>query len=227
MLDADPSTFFSIMVVGKRSIGKTSYSLIAAQAFYVERGATENNAWQMALDSLKFSIPDVIDFLQDALDRKIKKPILIWDDARIYASGSQYQLNMKRVAKLAGLMDAVRTFVSNLILTCPSSSGLLGLLKSYDDYIAKIHYSQKGGYYREAWGYLWSSLPSGKRLIYTKYRDKYSCYLPTWVYNKYMNVRRSAMQELITGIKKLEEIEETQRIRQERKLRLKEMEVVT
>lgn len=219
LLAADPDTFFSIMVTGKRSIGKTAYSLYGTHDFYVERGETDNSSWRMALDSLKFSIPDVIDFIQDALNREIKKPILIWDDCRVYAAGSQYQLNMRRVAKLAGLMDVIRTCVSNLILTCPSSSGLLGILKSYDDYFAKIHYSQKGGYYREAKGYLWSSLPSGKRLIYHKYDDSYSCYLPTWVYNQYMKSRRVAMQELLKDIKKLEEIDEQQMARQKRKLK--------
>ena len=224
MLGADPATFFSIMVTGRRSIGKTAYSLHAAQAFFVERGETENTAWRMGLDSLKFSITDVIDFIQDALDREIKKPILIWDDCRVYAAGSQYQLNMKRVAKLAGLMDVIRTCVSNVILTCPSSSGLLGILKSYDDYFAKIHHTKEGGYNREARGYIWSSLPSGKRLIYHKYDDKYSCYLPQWVYDIYMNSRMGAMKCLLKDIKKLEEIEEEREAMRKRKLRLREIE---
>ena len=204
MLQADPATFFSIMVTGKRSIGKTSYSLIAAQAFFVERGATENAAWRLALDSLKFSIDDVIDFLDDARQKDIKKPILIWDDLRVHASGSQYRLDQKRVARLASLMDFIRTCVSNVIMTCPSSSGLLGVFKSYDDYFAKIHYSEKGGYYRIALGYVWSTIPSGKRLVYSKFRDNYSCYLPTWVYNKYTESRKHAFDGLIKEIKSKE-----------------------
>jgi len=204
MLAADPKTFFSITVTGRRSIGKTAYSLIASKNFYVERGATENQAWNMALDSLKFSINDVIDFLEDARNKKIKKPILIWDDVRVHASGTQYHLNMKRVAKLASLMDVIRTCVSNVILTCPSSSGLLGVFKTYDDHFAKIHYSEKGGYHRIALGYVWSTIPSGKRLVYSQFRDKYSCYLPTWVYKKYMDSRDIAVDVLLTEIKSTE-----------------------
>ena len=204
MLAADPKTFFSITVTGRRSIGKTSYSLIAAKEFYIERGETENNAWRMALDSLKFSIKDVIDYLEDARTKKIKKPILVWDDVRVHASGTQYHLNMKRVARLASLMDVIRTCVSNVILTCPSSSGLLGVFKTYDDHFAKIHYSEKCGYHRIALGYVWSTIPSGKRLVYSQYKDRYSCYLPTWVYNKYMASRDIAVDNLIKEIKSTE-----------------------
>lgn len=204
MLQADPKTFFSIMVTGKRSIGKTSYSLIGSKDFFVERGATENDGWRMALDSLKFSIDDVIDFLDDARKKDIKKPILIWDDLRVHASGSQYRLDQKRVARLASLMDFIRTCVSNVIMICPSSSGLLGVFKSYDDYFAKIHYSEKGGYYRVALGYVWSTIPSGKRLVYSKFRDNYSCYLPSWVYSKYMSARKHAFDGLIKEIKSKE-----------------------
>ncbi|MBY8986821.1 MAG: hypothetical protein KGD61_00075 [Candidatus Lokiarchaeota archaeon] len=204
MLAADPKTFFSIMVTGKRSIGKTSYSLLGSKDFFVERGETENNSWRMALDCLKFSIDDVIDFLEDARAKDIKKPILIWDDLRVHASGSQYRLDMKRVAKLASLMDFIRTCVSNVILTCPSSSGLLGVFKTYDDHFAKIHYSRKGGYHRLALGYVWSTIPSGKRLVYSQFRDSYSCYMPTWIYREYMEKRKKAFDGLIKEIKSTE-----------------------
>jgi len=201
LINAHPSSFFSVMVIGKRSIGKTSYSLLAVHDFFVERGETSNNAWRLALECLKFSIPSVIKYIEDALSRDIKKPVLIWDDARVYGSGSMYHTNMRLVQQLGGLLDVLRTAISSLILTCPSSSGMLGILKSYDDYICKIHYSPAGGYNRIARGYLWSSLPSGKRLIYHKYNDKYSCYLPSWVYNQYMASRKSAMQTLLAEIK--------------------------
>jgi len=204
MLEADPKTFFSITVTGRRSIGKTSYSLKASKDFYVERGETENNAWRMALDSLKFSIKDVVEFLEDARSKHIKKPILIWDDVRVHASGTQYHLNMKRVARLSSLMDVIRTCVSNVILTCPSSSGLLGIFKTYDDHFAKIHYSEKGGYNRIALGYVWSTIPSGKRLVYSQFKDRYSCYLPNWVHTKYMASRDIAVDNLIKEIKSTE-----------------------
>jgi len=205
MLGSDPAGFFSIMVLGRRSIGKTSYSLWGTHDFFVARGETDNNAWRMALSCLKFTIPEVIEFIDDAKRRKIKKPVLIWDDVRVYAGGSQYFLNMKLVSQLGGLLDVIRTRISNLILTCPSRSRLLGILNSYDDYIAKIHHTEKGGYDREARGYLWSSLPSGKRLIYHRFTDSYSCYLPQWVYVIYMDMREVAMESLLTAIKQEDE----------------------
>lgn len=202
MLGADPGSFFSIMILGRRSIGKTAYALWGTHDFFVERGFTSNDAWRESLSVLKFSIPEVIEFIEDAKRRKIKKPILIWDDCRVYGGGSQYHLQMKLVSQLGGLLDVIRTRISNLILTCPSSSGLLGILKSYDDYIAKIHHTKEGGFNREARGYLWSSLPSGKRLIYHKFTDNYSCYLPQWVYIIYMDMRDVATECILTAIKK-------------------------
>jgi len=204
MLQADPKTFFSIMVTGKRSIGKTAYSLHAAKDFFVERGSDETSAWLLALDCLKFSMDDVIDFLDDARKKDIKKPIIIWDDLRVHASGSQYRMDQRRVARLASLMDFIRTCVSNVVMTCPSSSGLLGVFKSYDDYFAKIHYSERGGYYRVALGYAWSTIPSGKRLVYSKFRDNYSCYIPTWIYRKYDAARKAAFDDLMKEIKSKE-----------------------
>ena len=201
LLGAHPSSFFSVMVLGRRSIGKTSYSLKALHDFYVECGSTDNNAWRLAIDSLKFSIPQVIDYIESALNSDIKKPCLIWDDCRVHGSGSQYHLHMELVSQLGGLLDVVRTSLSSLILTCPSSSGLLGILKSYDDFVVKIHHDPRGGYRRIAKGYLWSSLPSGKRLIYHKFDDSYSCYLPKWVYDEYMDSRKVAMRCLLEDIK--------------------------
>ena len=201
LINAHPLSFFSVMVIGKRSIGKTSYSLHAVHDYYVAQGQTDNNAWRLALDCLKFSIADVIEFIEDALNKDIKKPILCWDDTRVFGSGAMYRTNPKLVQQLGGLLDVIRTCLSSLIMTCPSNSGLLGVLKSYDDYICKIHYSPRGGYNRIARGYLWSSLPSGKRLIYHKFNDSYSCYLPQWVYDKYMASRKSAMKCLLVDIK--------------------------
>jgi len=202
LINAYPNSFFSIMILGKRSIGKTSYALRSIHDFYVNQGQTHNNSWRLALNCLKFSIPDVISFLENALNKDIVEPVLLWDDTRVFGSGSMYRTNPLLVQQLGGLLDVIRTCLSNLILTCPSNSGLLGILKSYDDYICKIHYSPDGGYHRTARGYLWSSLPSGKRLIYHKYNDFYSCYLPQWVYDKYMKTRKDAMKSLLSDIRK-------------------------
>lgn len=202
ILGAYPTSFFSCLVVGSRGIGKSTYSLWALHDVFISLGTTDNQAWRLALGSLKFSIPEVIDFIQKAIDDDEKRVCLIWDDTRVHGSGSQYRFNMRLVTTLGGMLDSIRTSVSSLIMTAPSNYGLLGILKSYDDYLIKIYHTSEGGFNRLGKGYKWSTLPSGTRRIYPKFKDPYSCYIPVWVYNKYMARRKAALANAVTSLKK-------------------------
>lgn len=192
-----PDSFTSFMVVGKRGIGKSTYCLRSLHDAYVVLGYSDKDAWEKALDSLKFSIPDVVKYLKHCVDTDEKEICLIWDDTRVFASGTQYHLQMRMVSKLVGLLDTVRTAVSCLILTCPSPKGLLSVLQTYDDYLVKIKHCDRGGYYRIATGYIWTTLPSGQRRIYTKFRDEFNCYLPKKIYNRYMLTRKKALSDVL------------------------------
>lgn len=203
IIQSYPDGFQSFMVIGRRGIGKSSYSLRALHDALVDMGYDDETSWNMSLDSIKFKISDVCSYLLNAVNSDDKKIALVWDDLRVFASGSQYQLQMKLVNKLIGLLDTVRTAVSILILTCPSPKGLLSVLQSYDDYLIKIRHCERGGYYREATGYLWTTLPSGQRRIYTKFRDSYNCRLPNWVYDEYMVQRKQALRDALVGIDQL------------------------
>jgi len=202
-----PDSFNSYMIVGKRGIGKTAYALKCLHQCFIDMGYSDNKAWKLALDCLHFSIPTVIKYLEDALDKREIKVCLIWDDLRVFAGGSQYHLQMKMVSKLGGMLDTIRTAICSLIMTCPSQKGLLSIFQSYDDYLVKIHHNERGGWYRNAQGYLWSTLPSGIRRIYRKYNDSFSCYLPKWVYDQYMESRHKAMQIQLKEIKEVVEEE--------------------
>lgn len=195
-----PDGFGSYMVIGRRGIGKSSYALKCLYNAYVLLGYDEDEAWKKALSSLQFSISEVITFLKRCVNKDEKELCLIWDDTRTFASGSQYHLNMKLCTQLGSLLDTVRTAINCLILTCPSSEGLLGILKTYDDYLIKIKYSDRGGFYRVATGYLWSTLPAGQKRIYTKFRDNYSCRLPDDIYKKYMVRRKKALSNILVDV---------------------------
>lgn len=195
-----PNSFTAFNICGRRGIGKSSYSLWALHDAFVLMGYTHNQAWREALGCLKFKLVDVVAYLKDAVDNDEKKVCLIWDDARVHASGGQYFIQTKMVIKLGGLMDTIRTAVSCLILTMPSPKGLLGVLKNYDDYLVKIKYAESGGFNRVATGYLWTTLPAGQRRIYTKFHDKYSCRLPNWVYEKYMIERKNALKDVLADL---------------------------
>jgi len=200
IIQSYPNGFNSFIITGRRGIGKSAYSLSALHAVYTKRGMSNIAAWDASLNSLKFTIPEIIDYLKTAVDADEKRVCLIWDDTRIFASGMKYHLNMKLIDKLSGMLDYIRTSLCSLIMTCPSTSGLLGVLKSYDDYEVKIHFTHAGGFAREAKGYLWSSLPSGQKRIYHKFTDSYSCRLPNWVYKRYMTKRKDAFKTILVDV---------------------------
>lgn len=203
---AYPDGFASFTVVGRRGIGKSCYSLIVLHEVFMKLGFSSNNAWDKALECLKFSIKDVIYYLSEAVESDQRKTSLIWDDCGIHASGSKYFLNMKLVDQLKGVMDSVRTATVSLILTAPSTTGLLSMLKSYDDFLIKINYSDRGGYYRVGHGYLWNTLPSGQKRVYKKFIDDFNCYLPKKVYDRYVLMRKAALRSVLGKLK--ETIEE-------------------
>ena len=169
-------------------------------------GFSNNEAWDKSLECLKFSIKDVILYLSEAVDDDVRKLSLIWDDVGIHASGSKYFLNMKLVDQLKGVMDSVRTATVSLILTAPSTAGLLSMLKNYDDFMVKINYSDRGGFYRCGHGYLWNTLPSGQKRVYKKFIDEFSCYLPKKIYDRYVVLRKDALRNVLGKLK--ETIEE-------------------
>jgi hypothetical protein len=197
-----PNGFASYFVCGSRGIGKSAYSLKVLHEVFLRLGYSDDDAWTESLNCIKFSIPDVIKYLQDAVKTDSKKIALLWDDVRVFGGSTQYFINMRLVDKLKGMLDTMRTAVNCVILTCPNTQGLLGILKSYDDYQIAVKYSEKGGWYRRAVGYLWTSLPSGKRLVYKKFEDSFSCYLPNHVFEIYNAQRKKALADILVDLEK-------------------------
>jgi len=194
--------FASFVIIGDRNIGKSTYGLKSLQGAFKKLGYTDNDAWKESIKSIKFAIPDVISYIRKGLDTNKKLPCLIWDDVRIFASGSQYFLNIKLYNELLGLLDGIKVAVNCLILTCPSMQGVLNVLKSYDDFQIKIKPSSRGGEYRLAKAYKWDTLPSGMRRIYHKFNDTFYCRVPDIPYRKYYKMRKQATMDRVVGVEK-------------------------
>ena len=195
--------FCGATVTGRRGVGKSSYSLRVAYEIYVHLGYTPNNAWRKALSVLKFEIKDVIDFLKASAQAPEQEYLLVWDDVGCFASSSMYFTDFHLVQSLKSVMDTIRTSCNGLILTTPGQSGMLGLLKQYDDLLIEVRHTARGGSYRSAYAYQFRTLPSGKRLCKKKFVDAFSVRLPTWVYIEYNQMRKDAN---IRGVQHLEEI---------------------
>jgi len=203
-----PLGFHSYLIVGHRGIGKTSYAMQCCYWALRKMGYTDAEAWDMVLDGLKFDIKSVVRFLEKALNDDEKQVFLLWDDCRVHASGSQYFINQRLCSKLSGLMDTARSMVCSLILTAPAETGILGSITSSNEFLIKCHYSEQGGWYRQYKGYVWATLPSGQKRIYKKYRDTISCYLPKPVFERYSQMRKSALQDVIRDYHKEEKKED-------------------
>ena len=51
------------------------------------------------------------------------------------------------------------------------------------------------GWQRQARGYKIKTTPVGQRRIYKNFEDNYSCYLPDWVFEKYMAKRKFYLKQ--------------------------------
>ena len=111
--------------------------------------------------------------------------------------------HIKEIHLLQSLMDTIRGSINGMLMTTPNQGQLLKFLRRYDNYVIQIMYGEGGGWYRLAKGYIKYTLPSGKQLVYPKFWDKFSCYLPKRVYEKYMEKRESYN---VRNIKSLEDI---------------------
>jgi len=200
-----PTGFTGAIIIGKRGIGKSSYGLRVVNEVYRHAGMTPNESWEKALDVCLFEIKDVVKFLKKSSREPEPERVALWDDVGIFASSSMYFTEQKLVQQLKGVLDSIRTGVSGLIMTSPTQTGLLGILKSYDDYLIDIKYTNEGGLYRRAIAYQFVTLPSGKKIVHKRFIDHYCVYLPEWVYQRYKTLRQNA---LIKGLDRLEKLVE-------------------
>jgi len=197
--------FFSAIVEGPRGIGKSSYSLKVLHDIYSSNGYDNDEAWRMALDRTLFEIKDIINFLDKSLRSENREIAMIWDDAGVHASNLDWFVNIRQVKHLQALMDTIRGSVSGLLMTAPNQGGLLKFIRRYDNFILQIIYDPRGGEYRICKGYIKRSLPSGKQLVFSKFRDYYRCRLPQWVYEEYCKKRDKYTVHSLDSLKKLGE----------------------
>ena len=207
MMLAYPNSFCGAIVTGARGIGKSSFVLNAVWELFRELGYNETEAWNKTLEHCKFTITDVIEFIEENVISAEKAHVLIWDDAGVHASTMEWWTNRDALKRLKGVLDTIRTGVCSLLITTPTEGSLTKILRDYDDYIVQIGYvanpSTEGSKYRLAKGYLKRTLPSGKVMIYPKFKNKFNVMLPDWVFEKYMVMRNKVLEEQITTVKKM------------------------
>ena len=196
--------FISFIIIGDRNVGKSTYALKALKYAFMLLGYTEKESWIMALDCIKFTIPEVTEYLMDGValyeDTHTKLPCLIWDDLRKYAGGINFFLDKRLYSEITGLLDTIKIPINVFIGTCPSMKGVMGVLQDYDTYQINIIHNARGRDYRTAKGFLWKTSPMGQRTLYPKFRDIFYCKLPNAIWTDYEQRRIEITKQSIRAV---------------------------
>lgn len=189
---------YSCIVCGERGIGKSSYALQTLYQVFRTLGFDVETSWNMALDRMLYTIPDVIKFLEESREKK-DKDVFAWDDAGSFAGGVRWFTHQREMVLIESLCDTLRNCVYGILLTVPDIRTLSRRLRSYDDYVIKIYHTKKNhhasdestiGTIRQARVYKKTMSPIGQTRIYKKYYDNFDIMLPDWIYNKYQAKRK-------------------------------------
>lgn len=201
ILNERPHGFLGAIIWGNRSIGKSIYAIKVARKLFILDGYSEDESWGKAIDSCVFLIEDLITVVRKH-DYKNKAPIIIWDDAGFHGSGMLYHVHMAHAMLLKGISDTVRTSTQCLLLTAPSTKGLMSFLTNYGDYEIKI--TKNRGWQREAKLVKERIEHWGKRRKIDKGTDSFSTYMPNKWYHIYMEKRNRYKEMILKEIEKWE-----------------------
>lgn len=199
---------YSSIVTGRRGIGKSSYCIQVLYRIFVTLGYDTDTAWDMALDRTLYTIPEIINFLEKSCDNEFKD-VFIWDDAGVFAGGVRWMTNQKEMVLIESIGDTLRDSVYGILLNVPDIRTLSRRLRTYDDYLVKIHYLKKsdkkkfdnGSDLREARLYNKTVTPAGQVRVYKQYYDTFNVILPDWVYRKYKEKRHRYTKRNISDLK--------------------------
>ena len=203
VISAYPNGFCGAIITGPRGIGKSVFALNVIWEMYRELGYDEDQSWIKTLDVCKFTMKDVIDYIEYYAESKDKARCLLWDDAGVHASTMEWWTNRDNLKRLKSILDTIRTGVCSLLITVPNESSLTKILRDYDDYLVQIKHHPDGGIYRTAKGYLKRTTPIGQLRTYPKFNNKFYIFLPDWVFKLYMEKREAVLVEQIKAAKKL------------------------
>lgn len=199
---------YSSIVTGARGVGKSSYAMQILFRIFRTLGYEADESWQMSLDRMLYKVPDVVDFLEQSSDKE-HKDIFVWDDAGVFAGGVRWLTHQKEMVLIESICDTLRDCVYCVLLTVPDVRTLSRRIRTYDDYLVKIHRlkfkdQQKfksGETIREARLYKKIITPASQVRVYKQYYDSFDVMVPDWVYKKYKEKRHRYTKENIRLLK--------------------------
>lgn len=205
--------FTGAIISGEFSKGKTATAMyMATEILMYLYNLNKLDAMRYMLKHFIFTLDDMVDLTANTLGtinewadltptetlrkkHKIRKPVVIWDDAGIHASSQQQRFNPGEAWELQSNYDQIRDVTSCMILTVPEASELMSFLKKYRAfyYIEIIRPSSGGEYDRvlEFWKYKKDSLNRNKLKLQWR-TPRFSVYVPNEIYGAYDKMRTIA-----------------------------------
>jgi len=200
---------YSSVVTGQRGIGKSSYCIQILYNVFRALGFDIDTSWDMALDRTLYTIPEIIEFLDQSTEKEYKD-LFIWDDAGVFAGGVRWLTNQQEMVLIESMCDTLRDSVYCILLNVPDIRTLSRRLRSYDDHLVKIyHIKEKDKKYfnnstnlREARLYNKIITPASQVRVYKQYCDTFDIMLPDHVYERYKEKRHKYTKDNIAQLKK-------------------------
>lgn len=231
ILKEHPNGYYGSLIYGKKGRGKTAYcihtikqlflrlSLLPDEVRYepLEYKISVNQAYQYALDHIVFDPLELIEKAKKGrgglVNPKKMIPALIWDDAGVGGSSYLIWTDTEIATALKGYNDILRRRVSGFLINTTHTKGLLSFIRNEAELgVPTIKITKDYGWQRVATARVKREGMTRKKTIFV---DEFSCYLPKWVYAKYVEKTEAAFD-------KQEEMLE--RLIQERKKRFPEKE---
>ena len=202
--------FLQCVTIAERGYGKSMYHLqTMAYIYYWQIDKNETDAWNFALNNMYF-LPSQ---LEDKIDYNEENDItdIVWclDDASTHFSNKLWWTNQSEAILLEAIFDLIRPVVSAILINCPDKRRLMGSLQNYLGYEETIYISKNAGYDRNIVGIHWYRRPSGDRKWRKEWDDSFSCYVPSWVYQKYKVMRKGYIREIRNKLKERRNVKES------------------
>jgi len=203
ILHRHPNGFVGFTVVGERGSGKSMYAYkVMARVYQLLEGLDEKEAYRRSLDCMIFKPGDLISLIKRNIDEDRITPVICLDDATVHFNSYKFFTDLYEVILLKGMFDTIRTVISSLLITCPNRKHLLSFMRNYNDYKVDIKMAPGGeNYDRYARCYQFNWYPDERKFkVVVPFQDKYSCYVPNWAFDPYMEKRKRYLKDINDNI---------------------------
>lgn len=211
ILKEHPNGYYSGLIWGKKGRGKTSYCIHTMKQIFLqlsllpddvryeklEYKITTSQAYLLALDHIAFDPLEIIEKCRKGrggLKNPTKMiPVITWDDAGVGGSSYLVWTDIEIANALKGYNDILRRRVTGFLVNAPHTKGLLSFIRNEEDLgVPIIKCTKEYGWQRTATARIKREGTTKKKTIFS---DSFSCYIPKWVYSKYVDMTEEAFDK--------------------------------